>query len=66
MGTRLGHLIHPRCASVGIGRKNLWNMYTGHLDANVPFTLEESDLDYTSDEEQVETIEPPRTAKKEK
>ena len=36
--------------------KNLWNMYTGPLDPNLPFTLDESDLEDT-DEEEVETIE---------
>jgi len=39
--------------------KNLWNMYTGHLDPNVPFTLGEYDLEDTDleDEEEIETIE---------
>ena len=39
--------------------KNLWNMYTGPLDADVPFTLGDSDLEDTDieDEEEVETIE---------
>jgi len=39
--------------------KNLWNMYTGPLDPNVPFTLGDSDLEDTDleDEEEVETIE---------
>ena len=44
--------------------KNLWNLYTGPLDPNVPFTLGESDLEEedtdledTDLEEEVETIE---------
>lgn len=44
--------------------KNLWNLYTEPLDPNVSFTLEESDLEDTDEEEVEVTIELTKQQKK--